>query len=226
MIEAKFNTDQFLKEMQGIVEYSEGFLEGAKQGKTELLNSVGKAVVEGLKQFIDTNARINPQALHHVYEWYQTGSPASRLFEIEYISNNMGLSFNSTFTQSTSVRRGSKIPFYNKAAIMENGIPVVIVPRSRKPLVFESNGETVFTKAPVIVNSPGGDSVAGSYQKIFDLFFDKYFSQSFLQSSGLLDHLKDPTPFKKNFAKAKDGGRSFGMSIGYRWVAKSSGGVL
>lgn len=225
MIDAKFQTDQFLKEMQNIVEYSIGFMEGAQKGKRALLSNIGKTVVEGLKQFIDTNARMSPETMHHVYEWYQTGSPSARLFEIQYVSNQMGLSFNSTFTQSTSLKRGSKVPFYNKAEIMENGIPVTIIPSPRKPLVFDSGGETVFTKAPVVVDNPGGDAVSGSYQRVFDLFFDEYFSQSFLKASGILDHLKQPTPFKKNFNGAKSGGKSLGVSVGYRWVSQPKGGL-
>jgi len=74
--------------------------------------------------------------LHHVYEWYQTGSPAARLFDINYISNQIGLSFNSTFRQSVSIKSGSKVPFYNKAQIIENGIPVTIRPVSSEVLSF------------------------------------------------------------------------------------------
>jgi hypothetical protein len=226
MIDAKFNSDQFLKDMNQIVEYSAGFIEGAKLGKVDLMEQIGSAVVEALKQFIDTNARMSPQALHHVYEWYRTGSPEARLFDIQYIATHVGLSFNSTFRQSASLKMGSKVPFYDKAEIMEKGIPVTIIPQSRKPLVFESNGETVFTKSPVTVSNPGGDSVQGGYQNVFDQFFSKYFSQSFLRSSRILDHLNDPTPFKANLSGAKNGGRKFGINVGYRWVAKSKGGVI
>lgn len=226
MIKVDFNTEQFFKEMTNTVEYAAGFIEGAKRGKVKLLESIGKTVVEGIKQFIDANARLSPQALHHVYEWYQTGSPDARLFEIQYIANQAGLSFNSTFTQSTSIRNGSKVPFYNKAELMEQGAPVTIIPKPQKPLVFEDNGETVFTKSPVTVLNPGGDAVAGGYQRVFEQFFSQYFSQSFLRSSGILDHLNDPTPFKSSFKDAKKGGKALGINVGYRWVTKSKGGVI
>jgi len=226
VINVTFDSNQFLKEMQNIVDYSTGFIEGAQRGKIHLLENVGKTIVEGIKQFVDANARVSPGALHHIYEWYQTGSPESRLFEIEYTATNIGLSFSSTFSQSTSVQQGSKVPFYDKARIMEEGIPVTIVPKARKPLVFEANGETVFTKAPVVVSSPGGEATSGGYQRVFDQFFSQYFSQSFLQSSGILNHLNDPTPFKSNFNKAKTGGKTFGINAGYRWITKSKGGVI
>ena len=226
MIKVKFDTEQFLKEMTNAVEYSTGFIDGVNRGKVQLLENVGKAVVEGIKQFIDANARVSPQALHHVYEWYQTGSPDARLFEIEYIANQSGLSFNSTFSQSMSIQKGSKVPFYNKAQVMEQGVPVTIIPRPQKPLVFESGGDAVFTKAPVVVSNPGGDAVAGGYRRVFEQFFSQYFSQSFLKSSGILDHLNNPTPFKSNFKGATKGGKSLGIRVGHAWVTKSRGGVI
>jgi len=97
MIVVKFNNKQFAKDLNNIVNYSTGFIEGVNQGKTALLGNIGVEVVEGIKDFIDANARVNPTALHHVYEWYQTGSPAARLFDINYISNQIGLSFNFYF---------------------------------------------------------------------------------------------------------------------------------
>jgi hypothetical protein len=226
MINIKFNSEEFLKDMTQVVEYSAGFVEGAKLGKVQLLENIGSTIVEAMKQFIDANARVNPSSLHHVYEWYKTGSPDARLFEINYVANNVGLSFNSTFRQSVSIKAGSKVPFYDKAEIMERGLPVTIIPKARNPLIFEDNGKTVFTKLPVTVSNPGGDSVAGGYERMFDQFFSSYFTQSFLRSSGILDHLNDPTPFKRNLSRAKTGGRNLGINVGYRWIAKSKGGVI
>jgi hypothetical protein len=225
VITVNFNSNEFLKDMNQIVQYSFGFLEGAQKGKVQLMENIGKTVIEGIKQFIDSNARVNPQALHHVYEWYRTGSPESRLFDIDYRATHVGLSFNSTFRQSVSVKAGSKVPFYDKAEIMEKGIPVRIVPKTKSVLAFESGTETVFTKSPVSVSNPGGDSVQGSYQRVFDQFFAQYFSQSFLKSSGILEHLNNPTPFKSNLSGGKRGGKSFGIGVGYRWIAKTKGRV-
>lgn len=226
MLNVKVETSRFQREMQNIMDYSAGFLEGAQRAKPELFKNIGNVISDGLKQFIDTNARLDPQSLHHVYEWYQTGSPQARLFEIEYQATDSGLSFNSTFTQSTSVQQGSKVPFYNKAEVMERGIPVTIIPRAGKPLVFQDGVETVFTKAPVVVSNPGGNSVAGSYKQIFEQFFTQYFSQSFLQSSGILEHLKNAKAFESNFSKANTGGRSLGVSVGYKWFSQSRGGIV
>jgi hypothetical protein len=218
MISAKFNTTKFNKQMTNILKYSSGFMEGAKKGKTQLLNNIGRETIEVLKQYIDANARVDPQALHHIYEWYKTGSPAARLFDIDYTISNLGLSIKSTFRQSTSVKSGSKVPFYDKARIMENGIPVVIKPKNSQVLAFEDDGEEVFTKLPVYVENPGGQQAQGSYQRVFDSFFRNYFSQSFLRSSGILTYLKNAKTYKKNIGAGKTGGRSVGIASGYRWI--------
>jgi hypothetical protein len=214
----QFKTAQFEKEMRNIVEYSSGFLTGVQKGKTKFLDSVGQLTINALKEFIDSMARVNPEAMHHVYEWNQTGSPSARLFDISYTVSGLGLSLKSTFRQSTSVKAGSTVPFYNKASIMENGIPVRIVP-TKKVLAFtDENGEEFFTRNPVTVNNPGGEAVRGSYETAFDTFINQYFSQAFLRSSGILDYIKDVSLYKKNLRAGKSMGRTKGVDTGYRWI--------
>jgi hypothetical protein len=213
------NSKKFNKDMQNLVKYSIGFLDGAEKGKTQFLQAVGLQTIEMLKQYIDSNARANPQALHHVYEWHQTGSPSARLFDISYTTSNLGLSVKSTFRQSTTVKSGSTTAFYNKAKIMENGVPVTITAKRANVLSFASDsGEQVFTAGPVKVDKPGGSEVLGSYERIFDEFFGVLFRQSFLRASGIMDYLEKPTIFKKNFNAGKTGGRSKGITTGYRWI--------
>jgi hypothetical protein len=219
MIKTKFNTTKFTKDMNNIVKYSQGFLEGAQKGKTVFLQGLGVKTVEMLKQYIDANARVNPEALHHVYEWYQTGRPSARLFEINYTVSNLGISFISGFTQSTTIKNGSRTPFYNKATIMERGMAVRIRPKNAEVLAFEVDGEEVFTKNQVTVTNPGGSQVAGSFERVFDSFFTQYFTQAFLKSSGLFDFFENPIVYKRDLPAGKKLGRQKGLSTGYRWVA-------
>jgi hypothetical protein len=122
------NDAAFKKDMKNIMNYSIGFLEGVQAGKVKFLNNLGVMTKEILEQYIDSNARVNPEALHHIYEWSKVGSPDARLYNINYTISNLGLSFVSTFKQSTSIKDGSLVPFYNKAKIMEEGTPVTIRP--------------------------------------------------------------------------------------------------
>lgn len=221
MIRVTFHANEFAKDMKNIIGYAEGFLQGAESGKTAMIDSLGKEAIEELKNYIDINARVSPMTLHHVYEWYQTGSPAARLFDIDYRTiAGSGLTVNSTFRQSMTVSSGSKVPFYNKARIMEEGVPVVIRPKRSEVLVFEKDGEKIFTRKPVTVVDPGGEAVQGGYERVFDAFFNQYFTQSFLRHSGIMRNLDNPTPFSANFGKAKRGGKSAGMSVGYRWMTQ------
>ncbi len=218
---AIFNSNQFKKEMNNIVEYSVGFLEGIQKGKTLFLKTVGVETVELMKEFIDSNARVNPEMLHHIYEWNQTGSPKARLYNISYTTSNLGLSFKSSFSQSTSIKNGSRTPFYDKARIMEEGIPVTIRPKVAEVLAFDQNGETVFTKGPVRVDNPGGSQVEGGFEKMLDMFFNRYFSQAFLRVSGIAAYLENPEVYRKDMNAGKSLGRSKGVSTGYRWIANA-----
>ncbi len=222
---AVFNSMQFKKDMNNIVDYSVGFLEGIHRGKTVFLKTLGLETVELMKEFIDSNARVNPEMLHHIYEWHQTGSPSARLYDILYTSSQLGLSFKSSFSQSTSIKDGSRTPFYDKARIMEEGIPVTIRPRLAQVLAFEDNGEMVFTKNEVRVDNPGGTAVEGGFEKVFDMFFNRYFSQAFLRVSGVAKYLENPIVYKKDMAAGKKMGRSKGISTGYRWIANAGVGA-
>ena len=219
------NTKSFEKQLSNITNYSMGFLDGINNGKTIFLNNMGIEVIKVLKQYVDASARSNPQALHHIYEWYQTGSPKARLYDFDYTISNLGLSFKSTFKQSTTLASGASVPFYNKAKIMEEGLAVKISPKKSNVLAFEVDGEMVFTSQEVTVNNPGGTQVAGSFEKIVDEFFGSYFKQSFLKSSGLYSYIKKPVLYKKNFKAGSRGGKSVGVSTGFKWITNAQIGV-
>lgn len=224
MIKMGINSKQFRKDMDNIVQYSYGFLDGIHKGKNLFYRNLGLGIKEALGAFIDSNAKMDPQALHHVYEWYKTGSPAARLFDIQYTVSNVGLSFYTSFKQSTTIKDGSRVPFYNKAKIMEEGISVRIEPTRSDVLVFNADGDEVFTKAPVKVDNPGGDRVQGSFERIVNLFFGSYFTQAFLRASGVIDYLNNPIVYRKNIDAGKKMGRSKGISTGYAWIANAGVG--
>ena len=215
------NLKQFESQMNNIVKYSVGFLDGVQNGKTIFLKNLGLGTIQALAAYVDVSAKGNPRALHHVYEWYQTGSPNARLFDLDYTVSNLGLSINSTFKQSRTLREDSNEPFYNKASIMERGVPVTITPKKSSVLVFEEGGETIFTKNPITVRSPGGDEVRGSFEKTVDEFILRYFKQSFLRASGIYDYIKKPTLYKKNIKAGSKLGRSKGLDTGFKWIANA-----
>ena len=219
------NTKQLEKQLLNITQYSLGFIEGTNRGKKIFLDNLGRGVIDALGQYIDVNARMNKDALHHVYEWYSTGSPEARLFKLNYTISNLGLSVNSKFSQSKSVSNNSYEPFYNKASIMEKGVPIKINPTGNGVLAFEDNGQMIYTKKGIDIQNPGGTEVAGSYEKVFDEFFGRYFTQAFLKASGLFHYIENPVIYKKNFAAGSRQGRSQGIKTGYTWITNAKIGV-
>tara|TARA_R110001606_G_scaffold264587_1_gene413223 strand:+ start:2134 stop:2811 length:678 start_codon:yes stop_codon:yes gene_type:complete len=225
-MKVKYDTSRFAREMDNVMKYSLGFLEGVQKGKTIFLRNIGLSSIEVMKQFVDSNARVDPEMLHHVYEWYKVGSPEARLFDIDYTVSKLGLSFKSALRQSTSVKSGSAVPFYDKARIMEEGIPVRIKPRNSSVLVFDDGGEQVFTKKEVIVENPGGVATQNGLEKTLDIFMNQYFTQSFLYNSGVSKKFSDGTMFKRNMASGKNLGKAKGIETGFRWIANVSKGDL
>ena len=215
------NIKDFRKKMNNVVDYSFGFVDGVQGGKKTFLQNLGMGVVQVLGQYIDSNARANNAALHHVYEWYQTGSPSARLFDLNYTVSNVGLSVNATFRQSRTLAEDGTVPFYNKAKIMENGIPVTIKPK-RIALRFNQGQGEIFTRKPVTIRNPGGEEVQGSFERTFDEFMKFYFTQGFLRASGIFAYIKKPQVFKKNInAGAKGGGKRLGYNTGFKWIANA-----
>jgi len=222
---ATFDTRSFEKKLENIINYSIGVLDGVQQGKKVLLHKLGKETVIALYAYIDLEARAYPSELQHVYEWNKVGTPDGRLFDISYTVSNLGLSFKSKFLKSETVSGTSDTPFYNKAKIMESGKPITIAPKNSSVLVFEQDGETIFTSEPVTVEHPGGPEAQGSFERVFDEFMSRYFKQSFLKASGVYDNLKRPVLYKRNFAAGARMGRSLGVSTGFKWIANASGGI-
>jgi len=218
MLSVRMDSRQFQREINNIMEYSTGFLEGIQKGKIELYASLAPKISELAAQFIDVNARMSPELLHHIYEWEKVGSPQARLFDLDYKISNIGITFTSSLKQSTSIKNGSNVPFYDKARIMEDGVSVTIEPKKANALRFEIDGTEVYTSSPVTVDNPGGNT-KGQFENIVDKFFGVYFRQSFLNSSGLLQYFNTPQVYKKNLVSAKRGGRALGLKTGYRWVA-------
>lgn len=219
------NTKMFDKQMKNIIDYSIGFLDGVKSGKTQFLDNLGSGIVFALGQYIDVMASANPKALHHIYEWNNVGSPSARLFDVDYRVNGMGLTLASKFKQSKTVSPDMTQPFYNKAKIMEEGVAVRIVPTGNKPLKFNSATGEVFTKNPVVVTNPGGDQVVGSFERTVDEFISKYLTQSFLRSSGLYEYIEKPVLYKKNISIGSKLGRSKGIETGFSWITHATIGV-
>ena len=221
MISVKFNEAQFSKEMNNIIQYSEGFLEGVQRGKRKMMENFAAEIKESFREYVDSMAKVSPQTLHHIYEWGEVGNSSARLFEINCEVRDGGISAQGELRQSSSVKRGSRVPFYNKAEVMERGMPVRIRPVASDVLAFKDGAQDVFVKGEVTVQNPGGSETNGSFSSTFDSFFGTYFSQVFVLSSGVLQNMGNPADFAKNLTRGKNFGRSAGVFVGQMWAERA-----
>lgn len=217
----------FRQEMDALIAFTLGTLEGVERGKFAYMQKLGPKIAEILGQYMDSVARMEPEAMHHVYEWDKVGQRTARLFNIVPTYTKEGLTFASIFTQSKTLQksRGSKVPFRDKAFIMENGIRVDIYPNKEPYLkYFDRTLQEWVTSYHSKVLQPGGEHVVGRFGSNFKTFFATYLTQSKLLETGML--LK---PFSKAYAKdyrgkvlkkgtRRSSGRLKGIETGYKWM--------
>lgn len=217
MLNAKLDTKHFSKTMKNTIAYSMGFVDGIELNKINFNKELAQFTKEALGKYIDAKARGNPKKLHHVYEPGMTGSENGRLYEFDAIPTRDSIILNGSFKPSTKTPLNGGDPFTNRAEIMENGIAITIVPKNANFLVFEYEGETVFTSKAIYIAHPGGDQVAGSFGEVVDDFFNNYFTNAML--GPLLKKLQNPKEFVNNFsAGAAGGGRGLGIKAGKSYL--------
>jgi hypothetical protein len=222
LLNVRFNTRDLSKIVNNTVKYGKGFTKGIEIEKIFFMTELGKYTVEALNKYIDTQAKANPSAMHHVYEWGAIGSPEARLFEIESIPGPDVIRFSGRFLASHSTSDTATEPFIYKAETMENGISITVAPRLKDFLRFEVNDQVVFTRNSVTIEHPGGPAVEGSFGRAVDTFFTAYFTNSLLQP--FLRELATAEEFAQYFPQgAKGGGFSIGVKAGKLYL--SSAGV-
>jgi hypothetical protein len=220
VISVHFDSIQFKKVLKDSVAYSIGFLDGVEMKRIEFNVQMAEFIKDSLGKFIDAKARVSPDELHHVYEWGQNGTELGRLFYFDAYPTKNSIKFRGGFHMSQVPSPTADRPFFDKARVMENGIAVTIVPVHSDVLVFEVDGETVFTPNSVYVAHPGGDAVAGSFGRAVEEYFNSYLTGAVLAGSGLFQHLERANEFTDYFAQgAHGGGRASGIFAGQKYLS-------
>ena len=213
------NMTEFNKTMQEALGYSRGFLAGVESNETLFNQQLAEVIKEAFYKYLDSTARLDPDRLHHMYEWGQTGVDKARLFRIEAFTGQQSIRFVTEFMQSTSVSPTANEPFVNKADVMESGTMVTITPRGEGPLVFEGDdGDMVFTNEEVTIDNPGGN-VAGQFAATAREFFTNYLDQALLKE--LIKDLQNPVEFAQGWGKGMNYGK--GMRQGQRYMTLKGG---
>lgn len=213
MISVKFTDIDFSKKMNGVVEYSDGFFQGIEMQKITFMKFLSGYIREALYKYIDSRSRMNPDALHHVYEPEMIGNKDGRLYQFDVVTTSELITFSGKFLPSKMPPLNSDQPFTNKAYVMENRIMITVSPKNSDVLVFENEGELVFTRQSIIVEHPGGDAVAGAFGEVVDQFFTQYLTNSLLQP--IINDLKTADEFVKSFSS---GSRAQGVRAGKKYL--------
>lgn len=226
MLKFNFDNRHAKKIFNNTIDYSEGFFQGIELNKMLFNQKFALFIEDALKKYIDSKARLNPDQLHHVYEWGQVGSPAARLFDFSAkVTKNM-IVITGKFLQSTSIPPGGNEAFLDKANVMENQISVVVSPKNSKVLVFEDDGETIFTPNSVYIDNPGGNEVSGAFGRCFEEFFERYLTSGLLINSGILKELSTPKEFELSFPQGAKIGKSAGIKAGKKYMDLPDGLVI
>lgn len=159
--------------------------------KNAFKKSISDQIIKDFGNYIDAKARTSPKSLHHVYEWKKTGQQSARLFKLNILDGE-GISFKITysllpsksFVPNSSSKR--KHVFVNKAAIIEEGGPLVIRPRHAERLVFEADGEVIFLPKgkSVTIKSPGGKAARNQFKLAYARFFNSNLVNESIKKSG------------------------------------------
>lgn len=217
LLYARFDYSDLSRILKNTVKYSDGFVDGVETEKIIFMNRLAEFVVDALYKYIDAQARANPEALHHVYEWGSVGSPGARLYSLNAKATSKLIHIGGNFLPSSSVSDTATEPFVDKANIMENAIAITIAPNSSNYLVFDVPGKTVFTMNEVYVANPGGDAVAGSFGRTVEMFFDSYFVNALLEP--FLNDMATADEYSRYFAEGTRGGYSVGLKAGREYLA-------
>lgn len=208
----KIKLDDFNTKMHGLTDYADGFITTLIEGENKIAESVAEVAQESAYLYIDSMARVYPERLHHVYEWGRSGDSNLRLFTLSLnsIAKNK-YQITSTFLDSNIPTPNSNQIFKNKALVMEVGKPITIKPKTSKVLVFEVDGETIFTPNEVRIPNPGGD-VSGEFANAMQSF-QTYFKSTFITSSLGLKIKKIGLMFKPGRRPSRSAGKAAALNF-------------
>ena len=195
-----YNQVDFDQTMRSALGYSEGFVKGLDQYEAYFNAQLAEIITQAFYQYVDSVARLEPDRLHHVYEWGQAGIDSARLFRIESFTGRKSIRFVTEFQQSTSVSPTGTEPFVDKASIMEEGMTITVTPDEGDVLAFEGDdGEMVFTPNQVVIENPGGPGVKGQFYMVVREFFDFYLNKGIMKEFVL--EMETPTEFTQGWHK-------------------------
>jgi hypothetical protein len=224
-IKVKFNGKKFIDTLTNVTQYSQGFIDEAKRSENKITKKIASTSIDVFYNYLDGLARSHPGMLHHVYEWGQVGDPFARLYQLYLSLQGKSATVSADLLESDVSSSTSKEPFYDKATIMEEGIPIIIQEKDAQALFFEINGEEFFRKGPIYIANPGGSATRGSFVRAFNEFYNIYFTKDYLNSIKFYDHFRGSKEYQKNVKTAakSNNAMSIGKAAALSWINNAPG---
>ena len=174
----------------------------------ELANAVFTVSAKAFVKAMNLQAKGNPKAYHHIYEWNKVGVSSSRLFFLYKASSTNG----KLIIKPGFIKSKTKVPvnpellspgktgkavaarhvFRDKASIMESAKPIIY--RTSKPTPMPSGGQVKFVAAGTIIRNynPGGKQVKGSFEKFYNNWYTTKVN-AVINSSGIIQNIDETT---------------------------------
>ena len=178
--------DLMPEKMMALAKFHGSLLANISSGPaSERIKNTGAGIISKyFEAYVDAVAKIDPYRYHHIYEFNMVGSKGGRLFKGSV--KNSQISY--TLVESRVPNNNGQV-FSRKAFVMESGQPLEILPKNGKFLVYEVDGETVFSKGSY-VSQPGGPYVANAFREIFQQYFNSRMPNAALRDSGFYDTIE------------------------------------
>jgi hypothetical protein len=168
-----FDTGQFAEKISALSIYDSNLLTMLYQNpvnKQKINRGAALLVRNYFDLYLDSRARQNPSAYHHVYEFEKTGNPTARLFKAVVTNAPDGSAvINYSFNQAKDPNPEG-YPFPNKADVMEKGETIIVTPKRGRYLRYRLEDGQFVTSEKSVIRNPGGDQVRGSFESTFRSF--------------------------------------------------------
>lgn len=168
-----FNTGKFSEKVLALSSYDSTILQSLyinPVNKQKINRGAALLIKNYFNQYVDSRARQNPSAYHHVYEFDKTGNQSARLFNAIIGNSGDGSAIITYSFTPAKDPNPEGYPFPNKAEVMENGETIIVTPKKARYLRFEINDGQFVTLEKAVIRNPGGVQVKGSFESTFRTF--------------------------------------------------------
>lgn len=223
MTSALFDGTDLMRVLNNTVDYAQTYLREIHLGQAKFNSQVAVYVKNLLYKYIDSQARLYPERLAHVYEPGFNGAASQRLFTFETHSTLEDITFTARFNHSTLPSTEGGVAFEQRAQIMEDGMAVTIAPKNGNVLAFDVDGETVFTTKPITIDHPGGPEAAGAFKDTIDSFFNQYLTNVVMMP--IFEKMSKSRAFTNYFSAGVQSPSNAGRAAARQFL-DATGGIL